>query len=239
MYKCEEYEKLRIMRAYNLTCLALVLLVAAIAPIAGADSASSREYQVKAAFLYNFIQFVDWPEEKLSDSDESIIICIIGKDPFKDAFEPIKNKKVKDRSVVIKRIKSFEELKNSAEGNRGGSDRTTEELTKCHLLFICSSEKKNLKEIIDTVNTHGVLTVGEMDGFLEAGGIINWFVEDKKVRFEINVSAAERARLEIRSKLLRLAKRIVEEDASKDKGAELLGNIEANYACSAKYNNKI
>lgn len=222
-------------RAYNL--IVLVLLVAAIAPRAKADSTSSREYQVKAAFLYNFIQFVDWPEEKLADGGEPIIIGIIGEDPFGDAFEPIKDKKVKGRGVVIKRFKSFEQLKKSTEKDKTKSDQEIETLTKCHLLFICSSERKNLKEIINTVKDHSVLTVGEMEGFLEDGGIINWFVEERKIRFEVNVSAAQQARLEIRSKLLRLAKRIVE-DTPEDEGAELLESAENHYACSTKYNNK-
>jgi hypothetical protein len=190
--------------------------VAAIAPRARAGSTSSREYQIKAAFLYNFIQFVDWPDEKLADSNEPIIIGIVGKDPFGDAFEPIKDKKVKGRDVVIKRFKSFEKLEKSTEKNESQSDQEIETLTKCHLLFICPSERKNLKRIINTVKDCDVLTVSEMEGFLEAGGIINWFVEEKKLRFEINITAAERAKLKIRSKLLRLAKRILEEN----KGAE-------------------
>jgi hypothetical protein len=189
--------------------------VAAIAPGARADSSSNQEYQVKAAFLYNFIQFVDWPEET-SDSNEPITIGIIGNDPFGNAFEPIKDKKVKGRAVVIKRFESFEKPKNSTEKDKPESDQEIETLTKCHLLFICPSEQKNLKEIIDTVKDHGVLTVGEMEGFLESGGIINWFVEEKKIRFEINTAAAERAKLKIRSNLLRLAKRIVGENAVKD-----------------------
>jgi len=188
--------------------------MAAIAPRARADSTSSREYQVKAAFLYNFIQFVDWPEEKLADSNEPIAIGIVGKDPFGDAFEPIKDKKVKGRDVVIKRFKSFEKLEKSTEKNESQSDQEIETLTKCHLLFICPSERKNLKKIINTVKDCDVLTVSEMKGFLEAGGIINWFVEEKKLRFEINITAAERAKLRIRSKLLRLAKRIVEENTT-------------------------
>jgi hypothetical protein len=180
----------------------------AVAPATGVDSASSQEYQVKAAFLYNFIQFVDWPEEKLTDSNKPIIIGIIGNDPFGNAFEPIKDKKVKNRAVVIKRFESFEKLKNLPE-------QEIETLKKCHLLFICSSEQKTLKEIIDTVKDHSVLTVGEMEGFLEAGGIINWFVEEKKIRFDINAVSAEQAKIEIRSNLLRLAKRVVGEDITK------------------------
>ncbi len=215
--------------------------MAAIAPRARADSTSSREYQVKAAFLYNFIQFVDWPEEKLADSNESIIIGIIGRDPFGNAFESVKDKKVKGRDVVIKRFKSFEELEKSTEKDKTKSDQEIETLTKCHLLFICSSERRNLKKIINTVKDYDVLTVSEMKGFLEAGGIINWFVEEKKLRFEINITAAERAKLKIRSKLLRLAKRIVEENTTREnKGAESSWKARrTNYACFAKYDSKI
>ncbi len=195
-------------RVYNLVALALVFFVAVFALRASADSTSSQEYQVKAAFLYNFLQFIDWPEEKITNNKHSITIGIIGDDPFKNAFNPIKDKKVKGMVVVIKRFESFENLKNSAKDN-------FETLKKCHLLFICNSERKNLNEIIDTVKHHSVLTVGEMKGFLEAGGIINWFVEEKKIRFNINATAAKQSKLEIRSKLLRLAKNVVGENTAK------------------------
>ena len=189
-------------RAHNLIVLALALFVAIIAPNARADSAPSREYQIKAAYLYNFIKFVDWPEEKMADSNEPITIGIIGKDPFGKAFEPIKNKQVKGKKVVIKRFKGFEELKKSAE--------QIEAIRKCYLLFVCRSQKKQLRKIINLVKDHNVLTVGDMKGFLKSGGIINFMMEDKKVRFEINNTAAKQAKLTIRSKLLRLAKRVKE-----------------------------
>lgn len=222
-------------RTYSLIVLASVLFMAAIAQEAKADSPPSQEYQVKAAFLYNFLQFIDWPEEKLTDNNEPITIGIIGKDPFGNAFEPIKDKKVKGRAVVIKRFKSFGELKKSGEKNQPESDQKIKALTKCHLLFICSSEQKNLREIIDAVKYHSVLTVSEMEGFLESGGIINWFVEEKKIRFEINTAAAARARLKIRSNLLRLAKRIVKKDI---KTNSFWKARKANYACFTKYDNK-
>ena len=211
-------------KVYILVVLAAALLLVPLTAKVCAESASAYEYQIKAAFLYNFIQFVDWPEEESADSNEPITIGIIGKDPFGDAFEPIKDKKVKGRSVIIERFKGFEELKKSAEKDKSELGREIEMLTKCHLLFICSSEQEHLKEIINSVRDHNVLTVGEMEGFLESGGIINWFVEEKKIRFEINTAAAERAKLEIRSQLLRLAKRIVKEDAAQEnKGAESSG----------------
>ena len=218
-------------RACILVVLALALLAAPIAPKTQAASAQSREYQIKAAFLHNFIKFVDWPKEKLPDGNEPIIIGIIGKDPFGNAFDPVKNKPVKGRKLVIKRFKSFEELKKNGEKNKSGLKRQNEALRKCHLMFICSSEKESFEEIIETLEGSSVLTVQETAGFLESGGIINFLMEDKKVRFEINITAADRAGLKIRSKLLRLAKRTVEKKSSDEA-------VRANYAYFAKYVNK-
>lgn len=177
-----------------------------------ADSASAREYQLKAAFLYNFIMFIDWPEEKMSADGQPITIGVIGKDPFESAFEPIKDKQAKDRKVIVKRFKGLEDLKKSGPD---AMNKELEEIRKCQLLFICSSEKSALKEIINLVNGYNILTVGDMQGFLESGGgIINFVMEDDKIRFEINAVAAVQAKLEIRSQLLRLAKRVIEDKQS-------------------------
>ncbi len=193
--------------------LASALFVILTIPKARADSTTSREYQLKAAFLYNFIMFIDWPEEKTSDCNGPIIIGVIGNDPFGDAFEPVKNKKVKGNNVVIERFKGLEELKESSE--KGFQQHPQiEAIRKCHVLFVCSSEKKWIREIINLLEGDGILTVGDIEGFLEAGGTINFVMEDKKVRFEINVTAVKRAKLKIRSQLLRLAKRVVEEKSS-------------------------
>ena len=196
-------------KAYIFVVAVLALLVAPMAPQAHADSAQSREYKIKAAFLYNFIKFVDWPKEKMADSNEPITIGVIGTDPFGHAFGPIKDKKVKGRKVVIRRFKGFKEQGSSDKKDKSELKRTIESLRKCHLLFICSSEKEKLREIINLVKDDSVLTVGDMEGFLESGGIINFLMVDKKVRFEINNTAAKQAKLKIRSKLLRLAKRFI------------------------------
>jgi hypothetical protein len=201
----------RKIRFFALIVLSTVLFLVLNTPKARADSAKSKEYQIKAAFLYNFIKFVDWPEEKTSDSNEPIIIGIIGKDPFGRVFEPIKNKKVKNRIVVIKRFKSFESIQKLGEHDKAEFDRNINYLRKCHLLFVCSSEKDKVKEVLALVKDHSVLTVADTKGFLESGGIINFLMEDKKVHFEINVTAAKKSKLKISSKLLRLAKRVVKE----------------------------
>jgi hypothetical protein len=204
-------------KEYNLIILVLVLLVVLIAPEAGADSAHGREYQIKAAFLYNFTRFIDFPQGKAPDSNEPITLGILGKDPFENAFEPLKDKQAKGRKIVIKRFKSFEELKQSSQDDKADLQHQIEAIRKCYLLFICSSEKKALGDIINSVKDHPVLTVGEMPKFLEAGGIVNFLMEEKKVSFEINISAARRAGLKISSKLLRLATRVVEDKPPGDK----------------------
>jgi hypothetical protein len=204
--------KMRI-KAYNLMVLVvLVSFVAAIAMEAQTGSEASREYQVKAAFLYNFIKFVDWPGEETADSNEPIIIGIIGKDPFGNAFEPVKDKPVRDRKVVINYFKELDELKKSDK-----ADAQIEAIRKCYLLFVCPSEKEKLGEIINLVKDRNILTVADMQGFLEAGGIVNFVIDENKVGFEINNVAAKHANLQIRSQLLRLAKRVVEEKPSQGK----------------------
>ncbi|MCK4294560.1 MAG: YfiR family protein [Planctomycetes bacterium] len=204
-------------RAYILVLLTLGLFGAAFVPQAWADPAPSQEYRIKAAFLYNFIKFVDWPKQKMGEANEPITIGIIGKDPFGKAFEPIKDKPVKGKKVVVKQFKGFKELKQLGEKDKGELDRRIEALRKCHMLFICSSEKDAYRDVVKLVREHPVLTVGEMKDFVEAGGVINFVMENKKVRFEINAAGAKRAKLQIRSQLLRLAKKVVQEkDAPKN-----------------------
>jgi hypothetical protein len=196
-------------KTYILIVIILNLFLVSITSQVRANSTSIKEYQVKAAFLYSFINFVDWPENKLSQDQDTIIIGIIGNDPFGKAFEPIKDKQVKNKDVVIKRFKSFNELSES--------DDEYQAVTKCHLLYICPSEKDELQKILKLAMNHNILTVGDMKSFLESGGIINFLMEDKKVRFEINNATAEEAELQIRSKLLRLAKRIIQSKPSDER----------------------
>jgi len=195
-------------RAYIFVVVVLVLFVG---PQAWADSTASREYQVKAAFLYNFIKFVDWPKEKVADPNAPLVIGIIGKDPFENAFEPLQEKEARDRKVVIQRFEGFVELEKSGKKKKDQPHPKSQDIQKCHLLFICPSESERIADIIASVKGHSVLTVADTQGFLESGGIINFIMEEQKVRFEINVTNARRAKLQIRSQLLRLAKRVIDE----------------------------
>ena len=182
-------------KTHSLIILTLLFSVAAMPSQTSADSQPTPEYQVKAAFLYNFVKFVQWPEEKPADSNDIITIAVIGNHKFGNAFESIKGKKVKDKKIIVKFFPGFDNT----------DDKNT--LKKCHLFFICSSEKQHLKDIIEIASQANILTVGDMNGLIGDGGVIQFVMQDKKVRFQINLSAARRAKLKIRSQLLRLAKK--------------------------------
>jgi len=153
-----------------------------------AEPPSSREYLVKGAFLYNFAKFVSWPEEALWDDQMHINLCVLGKDPFGDALASVEGKTIENRKVVIKHCRRLDKLE------------------KCNILFVSRSEEHNLSEILAKVKDWNTLTVSDMEGFAQRGGVINLITIEKKVHFEINLDAAERTGLKISSKLLRLAK---------------------------------
>ncbi|MCD6175814.1 MAG: YfiR family protein [Planctomycetes bacterium] len=202
--------------------LAVCILFAALfaVPAMAADSKEDREQKIKAAFLYNFINFVDWPKEKMPDNDEPIIIGILGNKDFIKDFAPIKDKRIRGKDIVIR---YFEDLNVSEKSeNKDGSKQKQiiESLKKCHVVFLCSCDSAstdNLAEITAALGNSPVLMVGEQAEFLENGGHIRFLVEKKKVRFEINLDSAERDGLKIRSKLLKLATRVIQEDSEEAK----------------------
>jgi hypothetical protein len=205
-------------KATTITVLILVLALTGIVCAAETDYALSKEYQVKAAFIYNFIKFIDWPEPAPAEPDKKadepakpITIGIIGENPFGKAFEAVTKKKIQNRQVIIKHFGGF--AKNSTKYREKGEIKykykNAAALKDCQVLFIGSSETKYCKQIIDIVKGSSVLTIGETKDFLDTGGIIEFVTEQKKVRFGVNLITAEQAELKIRSKLLRLAKRVI------------------------------
>ncbi|MBN2588401.1 MAG: YfiR family protein [Sedimentisphaerales bacterium] len=190
-------------RTYNLF---LVLILVVLCNCVFAETEQEQEYKVKAAFIYNFIKFIEWPPTKLTD-EKTISVGIIGSNSFGKSFEPIENKKIGEKTIAIEMFNSIDQFKLTG--------KQIDNIRKCHVLFICGSEKKQFKEIINIIKDHNVLTVGDTKGFLESGGIINFLIEDQKVSFEINNYIAKQSKLNVRSQLLRLAKKVVEEK-SKD-----------------------
>jgi hypothetical protein len=157
-------------------------------PNVSADSLQSREYFIKAAFLYNFIKFVDWPSDSFKNDGAPVNLCVLGDDPFGEALNTIRNKRVKGRRLVIKRVQRVEQIEGA------------------HLLFISTSEKGRVKQILKSLSDAPVLTISEMEGFGQRGGIINFITVDNKIQFEINAEQARQHKLKISSQLLKLAR---------------------------------
>ena len=179
------------MRIRKILLLCWMLILSGMA----AAQPPASEYEVKAAFLFNFIKFVEWPRSTFSETNSPYVIGVLGKtDPF---FNPqgltnyledaVSRKILNDRRIVVRR-----------------SDRISN-LKDCHLLFVTKSER-NLREIFAVAQENHILTVSEMGDFCERGGIINFVEQSGRVRFEINPKAAEEHSLKISSKLLNVAK---------------------------------
>ncbi len=153
----------------------------------GGESAYT-EYQVKALFLLNFTRYVDWPPAAFAGTNTPITIGLYGEDKFGDALkQAVGGQTVGGRRIIVQPIE------------KGGDPG------KCQLLFISASEKNRLGEILGQIKALPVLTVGETDQFLEQGGVINFVKKEGKIRLEINLDAARRAKLVISSKLLNVA----------------------------------
>lgn len=149
---------------------------------------SPIEYRVKAAFLYQFFKFVEWPSQAFHATNQTICIGVVDGGPMANALQSVEGKEAKGRRVVIKRFKEPEELE------------------FCHILFISSGMEDRMGEILDRLKGTSTLTVSDIDGFARRGGMINFITVENKIQFEINVEAAERAKLQISSHLLRLAR---------------------------------
>jgi len=176
------------MNKYLLNIIAALCLIACSEVNLQAQEQKAGEYQVKALFLYNFINFVDWPAESSINSSPTINVCVIGEDPFNNALDEIENNTVKGKKLAIKFYQANEEPKG------------------CHLLFIPASEKRHTARILKSIRDTNMLTVGDTEESARQGSVIGFYIEQRKVRFAINIEAAKRAGLKISAKLLKLAK---------------------------------
>jgi hypothetical protein len=172
------------------------LLVSGMLYVLGATPASAQvakapEYSLKAAYLFNFAQFVEWPSNSFTSEDAPIVIGVLGEDPFAGALDQaVKEKKVHGRPFEIRRSKQIGDL------------------SACHVLFVCASEAKRLSDILPAIKRAGLLTVSDIDRFAEQGGVINFTIENNRIRFEVNMNSAATADLKISAQLLRLARKV-------------------------------
>jgi len=165
--------------------LIALLLAAGLRPVV-ARADEPTEYKVKAALIYKFIQFVEWPKDA---NQKSIVVATVGKDPFEGALEQIVGgKQVGGKTIVIKHY-----------GSAG-------EVERCQVLFVAAESEQELGGTLRKQGPVGLLTVGEGDQFLADGGVIRIYTQGGTLRFEISQEAAARGQLQISAKLLRLAK---------------------------------
>jgi len=168
--------------------LTLTVLTAGLMQVHAQTPLAIDEYQVKAVFLFNFAKFVEWPATAFKSANEPIRICLLGQNPFGSSLEDaVRGKSVGSRSFELREVSNAQEA------------------CKCHILFVRASQKKGLRLLLGDLKECSVLTVGETEDFTSNGGIINFKLEDSRIRVEIDRGAAERAKLRVSSKLLSLA----------------------------------
>ncbi|MGH8023337.1 MAG: YfiR family protein [Limisphaerales bacterium] len=174
-------------RAIN-AVVALFSVMVAVGFNCQAQNSRPTKYQIEAAFIYNFARFVDWPTQAFARASSPLVIGVLGKNRFgADLAKTINDKVIRGHPLKFRECASLPDA------------------MRCQVLFISDSEKGRLSKIISTLGAGNILTVGEMDNFIDQGGMINLTIIDQKVRFEINNSAAKAAGLTISSKLLSLA----------------------------------
>jgi YfiR/HmsC-like len=187
-------------RARCLLCETTILLTVLLwAPRVGSQEGPS-EYQVKAAFLFNFGKFVEWPESSFVGANSPFSVCLLGDDPFGATLDQtLHGKTIANRPVMVSRAKEAASARH------------------CQILFVGASEKSHLAGIFAALRGSNVLLVGETDGFAASGGAIQFTIEDNHIRFMINPDSVQRAGLQISSQLLALA-RIVRDERGAGKG---------------------
>jgi len=168
--------------------LGLAMLLAGAAPSAMAAGGPESD-QLKAAYLFNFAKFVAWPDDRFDSEGAALIFCMVGEDPLNGALGKITSgRSVQGRQIEIRNFASPEDAKT------------------CHILFLDKGITAESTDVLKRYDGVGVLTVGESEGFAAQGGVANFFIDGKRVRFEINKQAAQDQRLKISSRLLKLAR---------------------------------
>jgi len=183
--KCKKYRHFFVLKYYFILFIFLFFFGG---QFCRADSQKFGEYEVKAAFIYNFAKFVTWSEGRFKGGKSTIDLCVYGSGFPVNAFDYFNGKTAQGYIFKTKRIKNLSNIDG------------------CDMLYIGPSERYQITQIINTIKNMPILTIGDTEGFAEKGVIINLYMEDDKVRFEININACKKAGLVISSQLLKLAR---------------------------------
>ena len=169
-------------------CLRLLLGALALLSAPLARSEELPEYRLKAAFLYNFAVFTEWP----ADVGSTLNLCLYGSDPFGAEIDPLNGKKVGERSVALQRKSTLESLKG------------------CQIVFVAATSIGQLPRVLESLRGQPVLTLADTPGAVHQGAALNMAVAQGRITFEANLAAARAARLNLSSKLLRLATEVIQ-----------------------------
>jgi len=169
----------------------IVLLFCLLLGFGGSAAAQYTTTQVKAAFLFNFAKFTNWPTQHSPQQTGELIVGIMGRDPFGPALQPFRDYRIHGRPVRIRDISTLAEA-------RG-----------CHILFIAASESPRLRQILQQLPQSGLLTVSDIPGFAARGGMIELLKIDQRIRFIINLDASRKAGLTLSAHLLKLARNVI------------------------------
>lgn len=163
-------------------------VLCAILPAGRAQAPTASEADVKAVWLLNFVRYTDWPASAFDSLQAPIVIGVVGKPAFAPVLEKtFSGKTVKGRSIIVKRLTADQDLK------------------RCQLLYLSASERRRQRELLESVEGHPVLTVGETEDFLDDGGMVQFTLKDNSVRFAVSIDAARPAGMRLQASLLKVA----------------------------------
>lgn len=181
----------RAARPRRLACLIGPLSAALLA--LGSANASAEgtapEYQLKAAYLFNFAKFTEWPASALPPGAH-VTVCVAGRDPFGEALAGIETKTIQNHPVRVRR------------------NVRTDDLRGCNLVFVGEGEERHLPELFRNAEAVSALTLGDTEGFVEQGGTIGLVTRDNRILFDVNMDSARRAGLKLSSQMLKLARAV-------------------------------
>lgn len=169
-------------------CFVLFLLPLTAGNVLQIQTLTPQEYQIRAVFLFNFTQFIEWPQNAFLNENSPMVIGVLGQDPFGNVLEEtIRGEEMNGHPLVVQRFSKVEEIE------------------VCHILYVNVSKSDQLKHVFESLKNKNVLTVGDINNFSKQGGMIRFFTENSKTRIRINLESTKEADLTISSKLLRLA----------------------------------
>jgi YfiR/HmsC-like len=182
---------LRAVSSFLILSVTLGVLLLGVANPAVAQS-KADEYRLKAAFLFHFTQLIDWPPGAFGSDSDPVTLCTVGEDPFHgDLDAAVEGKSMGARPLRVRHFKQPADIQG------------------CQLLFVGNRDSARTSALLLGLKDSPVLTVGETDDFVKEGGMIGFFIENDKIRFDINLQSAEHAKLRISSRLLLLARKVI------------------------------